>query len=214
MQENRIYGGALVTGAIAFLGTGALHPTGNQMLASAESFARHAPINIGAHALALAGIWLTLVGLIGFARRVGLQRPDVVAALVAYVLAAAMISLAAITDGLVTTRLAAAHVTMGEAERATSLAFMKFCYNLASSLSRYYVTAVAVALLLLSWAAWRTRFDRALPCIGVLLATAGLIAQLTGHLRMNVHDVMLLAVGQGIWMIWAGMALWRNAEDI
>jgi hypothetical protein len=71
------------------------------------------------------------------------------------------------------------------------------------------VAAVAVALLLWSWAAWRTRFDRALPWIGAVLAAAALIAQLSGHLRMNIHDVMLLAVGQGVWMIWAGVALWR-----
>jgi hypothetical protein len=126
----------LVAGAMAFLGTGALHPTGNQMLASAASFAHHAPLNVLAHALALAGVWLTFVGLVGLARRIGLQRPEVVAGLVAYALAACMISVAAITDGLVTTRLAEAHLSADEPQRASLRAFMKFCYYLASSLSR------------------------------------------------------------------------------
>ncbi len=214
MREEKIYGAMLVLGALAFLGTGALHPTGTQMLASAESFAQHAPLNVLVHALALGGVWLTFVGLVGFARRLGLQRPDVIAGLVAYALAACMVCVAAITDGLVSTRLAEAHLSADEPQRATLRALMKFCYYLASSLTRYYVTAMAVALLLWSWAAWRTRFDRVLPWIGAAIAAAGLVAQLTGHLRMNVHDVMLLAMGQGLWTIWAGIVIWRLKSPV
>ena len=63
-----------------------------------------------AHALALFAVWLTLVGLVGLTRRLGARRPGVTAALAAFGLAAAMISLSAIIDGLVTTRLAQAHI--------------------------------------------------------------------------------------------------------
>ncbi len=214
MRDDRIYGGALILGAIAFLGTGALHPSGNQLLSSAESFARYAPINVLAHTLGLFGVWLTFVGLVGLARRLGPQRPAVTGALVAYGLAACMVSFAAITDGLVATRLAQAHLgAETAAQRETLIGFMKFCYNLASSLSRYYVTAVAIALLLCSWTAWVARFDRVLPWIGAAIGAGALVAQWRGALQMNLHDVMLLAVGQGAWMIWAGVALWRRPVE-
>lgn len=211
MRDDRIHGGALVLGAAAFLATAGLHPTGRQMLESAEGFARYAPLNVLAHALGMIGIWLTLVGLVGLARRLGLQRPDVTAALVAFSLAAAMITLATIADGLVATRLAQAYIaTDSAAQRETLVGFMKLCFNLASSLSRYHVTAVAVAVLLWSWAAWRARFDRVLPWLGAAIAVVALVAQLRGALQMDIHDVMLLAVGQGAWMVWAGIALWRQ----
>jgi hypothetical protein len=214
MRDHRIHGVALIVGAGSLLGTAALHPTGGQLLASAESFARYAPMNVLAHSLALFGVWLTFVGLVGLTRKLGPRRADVTAALVAYGLAACMVSLAAITDGLVATRLAQAHVaTDSPAQRATLVGLMKFCFNLASSLSRYYVTAVAIAVLLWSWAAWRTHFDRALPWLGAAIALLALVAQARGNLQMNIHDVMLLAVGQGAWMAWAGVALWRSLES-
>jgi hypothetical protein len=210
MRDDRIYGAALILGALAFLGTAGLHPTGSQLLASPEGFAHSAPINVLAHALGLFGMWLTVFGVVGFARRVGLQRPDVTAALVAFCLAAAMVSLAAIIDGLVSTRLAQAYVATDDAAARTTLrGFMQFCYNMASSLTRYYVTAASIAILLWSWAAWRIRFDRVLPWLGVVIGVGALIAQLRGHLQMNVHDVMLLAIGQGLWMMWTGVALLR-----
>jgi hypothetical protein len=211
MRDDRIYGGALIAGSLAFFATAGLHPRGSQLLASAESFASHAPINVLAHALALLGKWLVLFGVVGLARRLGPRRPDVTAAFVAFALAVAMISLAAIVDGLVSTRFAADHVASSdEAVRAGSKAFMRLCYYLASSLSRYYVTAAAIAILLWSWAAWRTRFDRVLPWLGLVIGVLALGAQLRGYLQMNVHDLVLLAVGQGAWMIWAGVVLWRS----
>jgi hypothetical protein len=211
MSTERIQGAALIAGAIALLATGLLHPTGGQLLASAEGFAHYATTNMLAHSLALLGVWLTTFGVAGVASRLGLRHPSVIAGLVAYGLAVALISMAAVVDGFVATRLAGDFVGTGIAgERDQLRLLMTFCFYVASSLSRVYVTGMAVALLLWSWAAWRTGFDRVLPWFGVAIATIALAAQLTGHLRMDVHDVMLLAVGQGAWLVWAGIALCRT----
>lgn len=211
MSSDRICGAALIGGAIAMLGTGVLHPTGGQLLASADSFAHHAPINVLAHSLALVGVWLTSIGVFGVARRLGLHRMDVMAGLVAYGMVAILIGVAAVTDGLVATRLAEDFVDADlAAGRDDARRLMQFCYYLASSLSRVYVVGMAVALLLWSWAAWRTRFDRGLPWIGGAIALMAIGAQLSGHLRMNVHDVMVLAAGQSLWLLWAGFSLLRT----
>jgi hypothetical protein len=210
MTDDRIHGVALIGGAVAFLATAGLHPTGSQLLASPETFARYAPINVLAHVLAMFSVWLTLFGVVGLARHLGPRKPAVIAAFVAFALASAMVSVAAIVDGLVSTRLGAAYVASGDdAERAALKELMRFCYHLASSLARYYVTAASLALLLWSWAAWREKFDRVLPWLGAAIAALALAAQARGRLQMNVHDVMLLAVGQGVWMAWAGAALWN-----
>lgn len=211
MSTERIQGAALITGAIALLATGALHPTGGDLLASAEGFAHYATTNMIAHSLALLGVWLTTLGVVGVASRLGLRHPAVMAGLVAYGLAATLISMAAVVDGFVATRLAEDFVGTAIASERDQLGLlMTFCFYVASSLSRVYVTGMAVALLLWSWVAWQTRFDRVLPWLGMAIATIALGAQLTGHLRMDVHDVMLLAAGQGVWLVWAGIALCRT----
>lgn len=211
MRDEQIHGLALILGTVATLGTGLLHPTGPQMLASAEAYANTAALNVGAHGLALVGVWLTLFGTLGLSRRLGLARADVTAAMVAYALVAVLISLAGVVDGFVLTRLAGGYVETTDAqERETFMAFMKYCYNIASSISRVYVTGAALAVLLWSLAIWRTQFSRALPLAGLAIALAALGAQLLGHLRMNVHDVLLLAAGQGIWFVWAGILLLRE----
>lgn len=35
-------------------------------------------------------------------------------------------------------------------------------------------------------------------------------ARMRGALRRDVHDVRALTIGQGVWMIWAGVTLWRR----
>lgn len=210
MRDQQIYGTALIIGTLAFLGTGALHPNGSQLLASAESFSQHGPINVLAHSLALIGLWLTAFGIVGLARRVGAQRPDVTAGLVAYAIVVVLISFAGVVDGIVSTRLAGAYVASDvEQDRVVLAGFMQYSTNLASSISRVYVTGTALAMLLWSWAIWRTGFDRRLPWVGVAIAAIGLGAQALGYLRMNVGDVILLAVGPGVWFVWAGSVRFR-----
>lgn len=210
MRDERIYGIALILGTVAFVGTGALHPTGKQLLASADAFTRDAPINVLAHSLALIGLWLTAFGIVGLARRIGMQRPDITAGVVAYAIVLVLISLAGVVDGVVSTRLAGAYVSSDiESERKVLAGFMQYSYNLASSISRVYVTGTAIAVLLWSWAIWRTGFDRWLPWVGVVISVVGLGAQALGNLRMDVRDVIVLALGQGIWFVWAGIVLYR-----
>ncbi|MBN8480716.1 MAG: hypothetical protein J0L88_03895 [Xanthomonadales bacterium] len=211
MRDQSIHGWALVLGTVAMLGTGTMHPTGPQLLASAEAFERSGTLNIVAHGLALVGVWLGFFGAVGLSKRLGLWRPDVMAALVAYALVAVMIALAAVVDGIVATRLAGAYVTTAdEHERELLRAFMHYSVNIASSISRVYVSGAALAMLLWSWAAWRTGFSRVLAGLGLAIAVVALVAQLAGHLRMNVHDVLLLAAGQGLWFAVAGIALVRE----
>ena len=208
MRDEQIHGLALILGTVAMLGTGLLHPTGPQMLASDEAFRQTAPLNVAAHGLALFGVWLTLFGTIGLSRRLGFARADVTAAMVAYGLVAVLISLAGVIDGFVLTRLAGGYVESTDAqEREVYMGFMKYSYNIASSISRVYVTGAALAVLLWSLAIWRTRLSRMLPVLGLAISLAALGAQLLGHLRMNVHDVLLLAAGQGVWFIGAGALL-------
>lgn len=215
MRDEQIHGLALMLGTTAMLGTGLLHPTGAQMLASDEAFRQAAPLNVAAHGLALVGVWLTLFGTTGLSRRLGFARADVTAAMVAYALVAVLIGLAGVVDGFVLTRLAGGYVESGDAhEREVYLGFMKYSYNIASSISRVYVTGTALAVLLWSLAIWRTRVSRALPVVGLVIALAAVAAQLLGHLRMNVHDVLLLAAGQGVWLIGAGaLLLFERARE-
>jgi hypothetical protein len=209
MKQETLYGGALIAGSLALLATGALHPTGGELLASREA-AEHVGLkNTIVHAIALAGVWSALFGVVGFSRRLSFARADVTAALIAFAMASFAVMVAAIIDGIAIPKLARWYFELDGSVRDGIRGQMYYSGLLASSLSRFYVSAVAVAVLLWSWAVWRTRLDRVLPWVGVAVAVPAVIGQLSGYLQMNVHDVLILAVGQGVWMIWTGVVLMR-----
>jgi hypothetical protein len=210
MRENSIYGTVMVAGSIALIATGMFHPTGTQLLASAEAAQSVGLRNTIVHAVALTGLWLTLFGLVGFSRHLGIRRPDVTAALVAFAMASCAVMIAAITDGILIPKLARDYFMVDEATRAMLMQLMRYSGLAASSMTRFYISSVAVSILLWSWAISRTQFSRVLPWVGIAVALPALIAQLLGHLQMNVHDVLVLALGQSVWMVWTGIALVRK----
>ncbi len=212
MRQDSIYGSALLGSALVMLAMGVSHPTGAELMQSRETFAHVAFVNTLAHSLAMLGAWLALFGLTGLSRRLGMQRADVTAALIAFGLASVAVILAAVLDGLVVPKLAGRLFVAGEALQHDLRQQIRFCVTLAIALTRFYVVAVAVAMLLWSWAAFRTGFARVLPWVGAAIAGIGLAAQLGGFLEMNVHDLLMMVLAQSVWTVWAGIVMIRNAE--
>jgi hypothetical protein len=212
MRQERVYGGALVLSAVALLATGMFHPTGAQILQSAEAAERVGLKDTIVHAFGLGSVWLALFGMVRLSQLLGFARLEVQAAFIAFAMACGAVMIAAIVDGILVPKLASRYFEVEEPTRGSVLELMRFCGSLASALSRFYITAVSVAVLLWSWAAWRTRFHRVLPWVGVVVALPALVAQLLGYLHMNVWDVLVLALGQGVWMVWAGVVLMRLPE--
>lgn len=213
MRDETLYGGALILSAVGMIATGAFHPTGHQLLASPEAIAHVGLMNKIVHGMALGSVWLSFFGVVGLSRRLGLQRLDVTAALVAFAMGVMALTCAAVTDGIVATELAKGFIGADEATRNSVLQLLRLCGLIASSMSRFDVAAVSVAMLFWSVAMMRTGFSRALSWAGVIIGVVGLLALFSGHLRMNVHDLIAMVLGQGIWTVWTGVVMIRHRES-
>lgn len=207
MREDKVYGGALIASVIGMLVTAAFHPTGHQMMASAETFARVAAIGIAVHTLALTSTGLSAFGLVGLSRRLGITRLDVVAALTAFAMALMGVICAASVSGFVAPALGKLMFAADEASRP--LVRHLFIYNgfFNQAFARVHTVASSVAILLWSVAMLRTRFNRALGVAGCVIGALILTAILTGRLPLNVHGFGLVVLLQGAWMAWAGVLL-------
>src|SRR5690348_11059262 len=99
MKPNTLYGAALIGGSAMLIAMGITHPTGAHLLTTRTELEEFTPIDQIAHGLAIAGMWLWAVGLTGFTTLLGPTRPGVVAALVAFAIAAMSAVVAATLDG-------------------------------------------------------------------------------------------------------------------
>jgi hypothetical protein len=212
MREETIYGGALIVSVIGMLVTAAFHPTGHQMMASAETFARIASIGIAVHALALASTGVSAFGLVGLSLRLGIARLDVVGALVAFAMAVMGVMVAASVSGFVAPVLG--KMMFAADDTARPLVRYLFMYNGAinQAFAKFHTVASSVAILLWSIAMLRTQFSRVLGGVGRVIGLATLFVILTGRLPLNVHGFGLVVLTQGVWLVWGGVLLLASAE--
>lgn len=209
MHDNRIYGAALILSVIGSLLTAHVHPTGLHGAASPDAVEHILRLNIGVHTLALVSIWLTVVGLAGLSRHLGFGRPEVIAALAAYTMAVIAVMSAAIASGFVMTELMRSTFEADESARGGLQLLSTLTHHLNGAYAKVHVAASSVAILLWSVAMLRARFSKVLPFVGFVSLLAPAVVLFNGHLHMNVHDLLLVVLAQGVWLAWTGVLLIR-----
>ena len=83
----------------------------------------------------------------------------------------------------------------------------------ASSLTRIYLLLGAVAVAMWSWVIRAQGLSRGLPLLGAAVALAALGTMLGGPAYFSAHLVLLLALVQSAWMVWAGVMMIRKSRD-
>lgn len=209
MRQEKAYGLALMASSAVLLVMGVTHP--GHLPSTREALEHVGLVAAFAHSLAILGVWLALWGLTGLSRFLGLERPMVVGALLAYVLPTAAVTVAAALDGFVIPNLALQRLDADEATRATLHTLIGFCVLAASSLTRIYMLLGAVAIALWSCVILARRLSRGLPALGAMVAIAALATTFGGPAYISVHMVLLLALAQSAWMIFAGALMLRRS---
>ncbi len=207
MTDDRLGGLALIAGSAGSLLTMSLHPTGHDFVAG--QLDATAARMIGVHALAIGTLPISFLGALALSRRTAGPGRLALAALVVYALAllagliAAGVSLA--VPGI------ARH--MLEAEPAARAGFrLLFGYSgdLIQAFAKVIVAASSAAIVL--WSAPVVR-GRALPrwmgIYGLVAGAAAIVVLASGNLRLNAHGFGLVVLGQAIWFIAVGAAMWR-----
>jgi len=186
---------------------GLTHPTGAGLLASRQAVEGFTLADHAAHALAIGGIWMSVVGLAGFSRMLGATRPSVVAALIAFAMCSVAILFGVTLDGFVVPQLADRWIDADQATRATLQQLMQFCVSVASALTRIYMALGSVAILLWSFAVWRARLSTALPWLGLFVSIAAVATTIGGRPVVSVHELLALVLGWAVWMVWTGIVM-------
>jgi hypothetical protein len=209
MHEGKVYGTILILSVLGFLVVALMHPTGHEALSSPDRLEQVMFVSMVVHGLALVSVALSLLGLIGLSRRLGISRIEVTAGLIAFSLATVGVVCAALINGFVAPSLGR-WLLSGE-ESTQSLVGSLFRYNsmLNRAFANFHVVSGSAAILAWSVSMIRVAFGRPAGWLGIVIALSTLMALLGGPLKMDVHGLAIVVLSQGVWMAWVGVLLIR-----
>lgn len=208
MRRDATAAAALIAGAIMGMVTMLLHPTGHRM---AADFVHQAPLAVGVHALALAGVPILFFGALGLARRLG-GGDLAIMALVVYAFASVAVSIAATASGFLATDLMRRMATSGGVERVVLHELLDYTGSWNHAFARVFVVASSVAMVLWSIAILRSRaLARWAGVLGVIVGVLTLLVSGFGHLRLDVHGFGAVVLAQAAWLISVGALMMRPA---
>ena len=192
--NDRVAGTILVVASLASMLVMAHHPSDSHQMVLGQLV----------HGAMIAIVGLTALGLVQFARVLGLDRLTVLAGLIAYAIALFADIGAATINGFVVTNLVAHGVE--------DHAIFAFAWEANQALARLGVVATGTAFFLWSIGlvtrgAW---MGRALGALGILAGAVPMVLLGTGMMRMNLHGAIPIYAGQALWMALAGLYLWSG----
>lgn len=207
-------GATLVAGTLVFVLVMALHPNAHDVLAAAD--VRHAAgVNLMVHAVALLGVPVLFLGLLGLWRRLG-RGPLATAGLVGWGYASVAVTSAAVTSGFVASglmvKLAEASAA-GGADAAAAHGLLDLAGLAIQGFAKVHLVASSLAIVLWSAAILRGgALHRAAGWAGLAAGCAVLLLFFGGVLRLDVHGFGVMVLLQAAWLVWVGVLLWRGRE--
>lgn len=198
-RGDGIAGGVLIVAALATVLAMTHHPSS----AHASGMGRFV------HGAMIAVVGATGYGFAHLALRRGLDRPAVLAGLIAYMIGVFGNIGAATINGFVVTALAARGADRSD--------LFLLAWESNQALAQLGVAATGIAFLLwsLGWVAQRGWAARGLGALGVAAGTAPIVLLAGGALRMNLAGAILVYGVHALWIALVGLYLWsgRFAKD-
>jgi hypothetical protein len=203
MTNDRKGGIAFIAGSIGFIITMAIHPL---PLASAtiEKVHRMALISGVAHAFGIASTVLLFLGACALAQRLRGETCSF-AALITFGFACVAIFIAATVSGFVIPPILK-HMARDEAANAHQWEIVMWgIFQLNQAFAPIYAIGTSVAIILWSAAAWRNSgLSRGIVIYGYIIAALVIVAVGSGHVRLDVHGMAAVGLGQIIWFVLVG----------
>jgi hypothetical protein len=219
MTDDRKSGTALIAGSLGSLFTMAIHPTGGA--SPTPGLAAHlALVSAIAHSIAIVSILVLFLGACGLTRRLAAfartPNPDrlAFAAVVTFGLAGVAILIAATVSGFIVPSILRHMARDGAATVPQYHLIIDAIFQFNQAFAQIFSVAASAAIALWSASALRNggigRGIAIYGCIVAALLAAGIVA---GHLRLDVHGMAVVVLGQAIWFILAGAQLCRRQNQ-
>lgn len=212
VTDDRKSGLALITGSLGGILTMAIHPTASAAL-SAPQVAHLSIVSAAAHSIAVVSVVLLFLGACGLARR--LAAPDRIsfAALIAYGFATIAILIAAAVSGFIIPDIMKLMVRDSPAAAALWRITIASVFQFNQAFSRLFSVAASSAIILWSVSALRGgELARTVAIYGCIIGPLIILAICAGHLRLNLHGMAAVALGQTIWFILVGYQMCSFTE--
>ncbi len=207
MTDDRKSGIALVAGSLGGILTVAIHPRGAASL-TADQVAHLAVASAAAHSLAMVSFAILFLGACGLVRRIAAADRIAFAAIVTYGFACVAILIAAAVSGFIVPDIMRQMVRDVPAAAPQWKIVISAIFQINQAFARIYSVAASLAIILWSVSALRNGgFGRGVAIYGCVIAPLLILGIVSGHLRLNVHGMGIIALGQAVWFVIVGAQL-------
>jgi hypothetical protein len=213
LRARRAAGWALLIVAVLSVIGMLHHPTahGHDAGELMRGMLRVGGLNAWVHGSLIALMLLATWAMLEFSLQRGLHRAAVRAAWGLYTLGSIAMVVAALTNGIVTTKLAAQFAVADVATQAQVQPLFALTWAINQTAAEFAVVVQAVAIALWSLGLVRERgMALALGTIGLTFALICVLALGAGRLTLDVHGMLSVVIGQSVWHAVAGFWLIRQ----
>ena len=210
MTDDRKAGIALIGGSLGGILTMAMHPTGAASLTAAQ-VAHLMALSGAVHSIAMVSALLLFLGACGLARRMAAADRISFAAIVTFGFACVAVVIATAVSGFIVPDIMK---HMGRDVPAAAHQWqivIDGIFQINQAFARIYSVGASIAIILWSVSALRNGgFGRGVAIYGCVIAALTIVGIGVGHLRLDVHGMAVVWLGQAIWFILVGYRLCSN----
>ena len=206
MTDNRKSGIALIAASLGGIVTMAIHPTAGGALTAAQ-VDRLAVVSGVAHGIAILSVVVMFLGACGLAKGIAAGDRIAFAGIVTFGFACVAIFIAATVSGFIVP-VTMKHMVRDAANMHMWQVVIDGIFQINQAFAKIFSVAASLAVMLWSISVLRNGgLSRSLAVYGCIISGLIIVGVCIGHLRLNVHGMAAVWLGQAIWFIIAGAQL-------
>jgi len=214
MTDDRKSGVALIAGSLGGILTMAMHPMGTASL-TAEQVGHLFALSGAVHSLAMVSVLLLFLGACGLARRLAAVDRISFAAIVTFGFACVAVVIAAAVSGFIVPSIWEHMVRDVPAAAHQWQIVIDGIFQINQAFARIYSVGASMAIILWSISALRNGgLGRGVAIYGCVISLLIIAGVGVGHLRLDVHGMAAIWLGQAIWFILVGSQLCSRKRAI
>lgn len=207
MTDERRAGLALIAGSLGGLLTMAIHPTGAASL-SVPEIAHLGVVSAVAHSIAMVSVLSMFLGACGLAQHLAAADRIAFAATVIYGFSCVAILIAAAVSGFIIPAIMEHMVRDVPAAAHQWQIVISAIFQINQGFARIFAVGASAAVILWSISALRNRrLGRGVSIYGCVTALLTMAGVGSGYLRLDVHGMGIIALGQAVWFVIVGIQL-------